>query len=52
MAIQWLIFSPIIIPICIIFGALQGIAGSIEQIVQRIWVDVTTVENGKIEFES
>ncbi len=52
MAIQWLIFLPIILPICLIFGALQGIASSAEQVIQRIWADVTTPESNNFELES
>ncbi len=52
MAIQWLIFLPIILPICLIFGALQGIASSAEQVIQRIWADVTTPETNNLELES
>jgi hypothetical protein len=52
MAFQWLIFLPIILPICLIFGALQGIASSAEQVVQRIWADVTTVESNNLELEA
>jgi hypothetical protein len=52
MAIQWLIFMPIILPICLLFGALQGVASSAEQVLQRMWTDVTTTENKSFEFES
>jgi hypothetical protein len=52
MAFQWLIFLPIILPICLIFGALQGIASSAEQVIQRIWADVTTTENTNLELEA
>jgi hypothetical protein len=52
MAFQWLIFLPIILPICLIFGALQGIASSAEQVIQRIWADVTTTEINNFEVES
>lgn len=52
MAVQWLIFLPVILPICLIFGALQGIASSAEQVVQRIWADVTNTEASNVELES
>ncbi len=52
MAVQWLIFLPVILPICLIFGALQGIASSAEQVVQRIWADVTSTEVNNVELES
>lgn len=44
LAFQWLIFLPIILPLCIVFGALQGVANTVEQMAHQIWADVTTVE--------
>lgn len=44
LAFQWLIFLPIILPLCIIFGALQGVVNTVEQMTHQMWVDVTTVE--------
>ncbi|NIJ56100.1 hypothetical protein [Dyadobacter arcticus] len=40
MALQWLIFLPIILPLCIIFGALQGILNMVEKMAQRMWMDM------------
>ncbi len=44
LAFQWLIFLPIILPLCIVFGALQGVANTVEHMAHQIWADVTTVE--------
>lgn len=44
LAFQWLIFLPIILPLCIIFGALQGVINTVEQMTHQMWVDVTTVD--------
>jgi hypothetical protein len=44
LAFQWLIFLPIILPLCIIFGALQGVVNTVEQMTHQMWVDVTTVD--------
>ena len=50
MVFQWVIFMPVILPLCLLFGALQGIASSAEQLAQTCWNDVTNTENkGLIE---
>ena len=40
MALQWLIFLPIILPICIFFGAIQGVVKMVEKMAQRMWIDL------------
>jgi len=40
MALQWLIFLPVILPLCIIFGAVQGILNMVEKMAQRMWIDM------------
>jgi hypothetical protein len=40
MALQWLIFFPVILPLCIIFGALQGVKNMVEKMVHRMWIDM------------
>ncbi|GGC02203.1 hypothetical protein [Dyadobacter sediminis] len=40
MALQWLIFLPVILPLCIVFGALQGIMNMVEKMAQRMWIDM------------
>ncbi|MCU0341037.1 MAG: hypothetical protein MUE30_14240 [Spirosomaceae bacterium] len=44
LAFQWLMFLPIILPLCVIFGALQGVFNTVEQMFQQMWTDVTTPE--------
>jgi len=38
MALQWLIFLPVILPLCIIFGAVQGVMNMVEKMAHRMWV--------------
>ncbi|MCE6989220.1 hypothetical protein [Dyadobacter sp. CY323] len=40
MALQWFIFLPVILPLCIIFGALQGIINMVEKMASRMWADM------------
>jgi hypothetical protein len=40
MALQWFIFLPVILPLCIIFGALQGIMNMVEKMASRMWADM------------
>ena len=40
MALQWLLFLPIILPLCIIFGAFQGIVNMLEKMAVRMWMDI------------
>lgn len=44
LAFQWLLFLPIILPLCVIFGALQGVINTLEQMVQQMWTDVSAPE--------
>ena len=44
MAIQWLFFLPIILPICIAFGALRGAVQMIERVANQMMKDIG-VEN-------
>lgn len=41
---QWLIFLPVILPLCIIFGAVQGVVNTVEQMAVQMWTDVSTIE--------
>lgn len=40
MALQWLIFLPVILPLCIFFGAVQGVLSMVEKMAQRMWIDM------------
>tara|TARA_R110002124_G_C8830497_1_gene504671 strand:- start:654 stop:821 length:168 start_codon:yes stop_codon:yes gene_type:complete len=40
LALQWFIFMPIILPLCVIFGAVQGIVSMVEKMLARMWMDI------------
>lgn len=40
MALQWFIFLPIILPLCIAFGAVQGVAVMVEKMFSRMVTDI------------
>ena len=44
MIFQWVFFLPIILPLCIIFGALRGIVQMIERVMEQIILDVSPSE--------
>lgn len=44
MAFQWLIFLPVILPLCVIFGALQGMFNTVEQMAHQMWSDISASE--------
>jgi uncharacterized protein YneF (UPF0154 family) len=44
MVFQWLMFLPVILPLCIIFGALQGMFNTVGQMAYQMWEDISVVE--------
>lgn len=40
MVFQWVFFLPIILPLCIIFGALRGAAQMAERVIEQIKADI------------
>ncbi len=40
MALQWFIFLPIIFPLCIVFGAIEGVGRMIEKMALRMREDI------------
>ena len=44
MIFQWAFFLPIILPLCIIFGALRGIVQMVERVMEQIIADVAPSE--------
>lgn len=44
MLIQWVIFMPIILPLCIIFGALHGAVSLVKKMIDRMATDIESVE--------
>ena len=43
--LQWLFFLPIILPLCLLAGALQGALGMIERVFDQLWLDVNFRSN-------
>ncbi len=41
MIFQWVFFLPIILPLCIIFGALRGIIQMLERVMDQIIADIS-----------
>jgi hypothetical protein len=44
MAFQWLLFLPVILPLCILFGAIQGVFNTVELMAQQIMTDVSAAD--------
>ncbi len=42
MIFQWVFFMPIILPLCIIYGALRGAVQMVERVVNQMLADITT----------
>ena len=40
MAIKWIVFMPVILPLCIVFGALKGIASMVDKMTQQMMIDI------------
>lgn len=40
MIFQWIFFLPIILPLCLIYGALRGALQMAERVMQQILIDV------------
>lgn len=40
MAMQWIIFLPVILPLCLVFGALQGVVNMFGTMAQRMMLDI------------
>ncbi|MFD2935776.1 hypothetical protein [Spirosoma flavum] len=45
MVFQWVFFLPIILPLCIIFGALRGIIQMVERVMEQIISDISPSES-------
>jgi hypothetical protein len=39
---QWVVFAPLLVPICLIVGAVDGIQHAVEKVIQQIKTDVTS----------
>lgn len=40
MILQWVVFLPLILPLCMAFGALRGAAQMAERVLDQLWTDV------------
>ena len=40
MALQWIIFLPVILPLCLVFGALQGVVNMVSTMAHRMILDI------------
>lgn len=40
MMLQWLLFLPIILPLCMVFGALRGAVLMAERVIEQMSIDV------------
>lgn len=45
MVLQWVFFLPIILPLCIAFGAIQGAIQMVERVMDQLWKDVAPSDN-------
>jgi len=43
MALKWFVFLPMILPICVIFGAVQGMMTMADKVLTRMWIDIEKV---------
>jgi hypothetical protein len=42
MVLQWFLFLPIILPLCVLFGALQGAFQMVERVLNQMMTDVSS----------
>jgi hypothetical protein len=40
MAIKWLVFLPVILPLCIVFGALKGVLTMLDKMTSQMMTDI------------
>jgi len=45
MILQWVVFLPIILPLCIIFGALRGAVQMVERVINQLCTDIVPGSN-------
>lgn len=39
---QWVVFAPLLVPLCLILGAIDGIHHTVEKVIQQIKTDVVS----------
>lgn len=40
MVIKWIVFMPVILPLCVVFGALKGITSMVDKMAQQMMADI------------
>ncbi|MCE6992711.1 hypothetical protein [Dyadobacter sp. CY323] len=45
MALKWMIYLPLLLPVCIIFGALEGMFNAVVRIIKQISLDLRIQAN-------
>ncbi|WP_192579101.1 hypothetical protein [Fibrisoma limi] len=40
MILQWIFFLPVILPLCMLFGALRGAIQMADRVMDQLWTDV------------
>lgn len=51
MFLQWVFFLPIILPLCILFGALRGAFQMVERVLDQLWIDVVPQANPNVQAD-
>lgn len=47
MALKWVIFLPVILPLCLVFGALKGIVVMVDQMLQQMYTDIDSTSEAQ-----
>lgn len=48
MIFQWVVFLPIILPLCVIFGALYGVVQMVERVMDQMRLDILPSEQNQL----
>ncbi len=51
MIFQWVLFLPIILPLCLVFGALRGAYQMIERVAEQIMTDIAPQRESNPTFD-
>lgn len=52
MFLQWVFFLPIILPLCILFGALRGAFQMVERVLDQLWIDVVPQSETNVQTDA
>lgn len=47
MIFQWVVFLPIILPLCVVFGALYGVVQMVERVIDQMRADIWPSEQNQ-----